>query len=149
MRISDWSSDVCSSDLGGSQKEGRHSAKSAAPSRLEMCEPASGRLAQILGPVVIVLLGRDRVVTVLAGIVILGRIGVLEVLGEGGAQRRPGRLLDAVEAHRLRQPGARLLADLRFDDALAVAQRSTGAGAVALLGVLVADQTARAAHTSD
>lgn len=102
-----------------------------------MCELASGRSAQILGPVVVVPFGHDRVVTVFAHLLILSRIDVLDVLGKGGAQRGPGRLLNAVEAHGLGQPGTRLLANFRLDDTLAVAQRGTGAGEVALLGVLV------------
>ncbi len=102
-----------------------------------MCELASGRSAQIPGPVVVVPFGHDRVVTVFAHLLILSRIDVLDVLGKGGAQRGPGRLLNAVEAHGLGQPGTRLLANFRLDDTLAVAQRGTGAGEVALLGVLV------------
>src|SRR3546814_20144260 len=43
MRISDWSSDVCSSDLAGIVGDGRHAGRRAGCSRLQHCVLLAGR----------------------------------------------------------------------------------------------------------
>src|SRR3546814_17799781 len=106
LRISDWSSDVCSSDL-------------------EPCKQVSGRLAQILLTVVRRVIGVGLVVTIVAG------IDIIAIVDEARAQRDGLGLFDGVEAHGLWQPGGRLFADFGLDDPLSVATRGPGFGQVA------------------
>src|SRR3546814_10014354 len=47
MRISDWSSDVCSSDLGGGAARDRNTSQPARPLRLRQPQPGGRSLAQL------------------------------------------------------------------------------------------------------
>src|SRR3546814_449140 len=119
MRISDWSSDVCSSDL---KKRGGALASVAPGASIRKCL-CSGRLVERL-----LVVGEFHLVAIIV---------FLRIAEEIGMGLKPFRRLDAVEAHHVGQPGRGLFADLCLDDAATVAQQRAGVSEFGFLRVLV------------